>query len=200
MNYFKSIYLLVFMLSITSAFAKDKEKKYIYFQKINGKTEQKIKLPLKCRIYEVGKKKRVGTIESVKPEGLIFSYFNYDSTDVAKIMDADLTRKEKDKKIDSLYDASKVYKLLRQDQLEKIEILSGGASINRQLGMLISSIALLGSGFALMASTSNHVGEGIQKQDWICIGGMAASATSMVILTKKVYHFNKWTFYHESKK
>ena len=188
------------MLLITSAFAKDKEKKYIYFQKINGKTEQKIKLPLKCRIYEVGKKKRVGTIESVKPEGLIFSYFNYDSTDVAKIMDADLTRKEKDKKIDSLYDASKVYKLLRQDQLEKIEILSGDASINRQLGMLISSIALLGSGFALMASTSNHVGEGIQKQDWIWIGGMAVSATSMVILTKKAYHFNKWTFYHESKK
>ena len=98
MSFYKSILLLVFVLSITSTFAKDKEKEYIYFQKINGRTEQKIKLPLKCRMFEVGKKKRVGTIEKVSDEGLIFSYFNYDSTDVSAIMDSELTRKEKDKK------------------------------------------------------------------------------------------------------
>lgn len=194
MNYFKSIYLLVFILSITSVFAKDKEKKYIYFQKINGKKEQKIKLPLKCRIYEVGKKKRVGTIESIKPEGLIFSYFNYDSTDVALILNSEKSRKLKDKSIDSLYDASKVFKQLRNDQIRKIEILSGDASLNRQFAMLISSVALLGSGFGLMASTSNHVGQGIQKRDWFWIGGMAVSASTMIALTKKVYDFQKWNF------
>lgn len=109
-------------------------------------------------------------------------------------MDLDIPRKEKDKKLDSLYDVSKVFKQITPSQISKIEILSGDACVNRQLAMLFSSVVLLGSGFGLMASTSNHVGQGMKKLDWVYLGGMAVSATTMIILTKKVYHFDKWTF------
>jgi hypothetical protein len=198
MNCFRPILLLTFVYSLSISVAKDKEKKYIYFQEIEGKAQHKVKLPIKCRMYELGKKKRVGTIEGVNSEQIIFSYFNYDSSDVAAIMDLNIPRREKDKKIDSLYDASKVFKQLSAQQIQKIEILSGDASLGRQVLMLVSSIALLGSGFGLMASTSNHVGEGVQYLDWVWISGMAISAGTMAMLTKKVYVFEKWKFSSEA--
>ena len=165
MSQSRIIITLFFIFICSSLTAKDKEKHFIYFQKVNGVSQQKIKLPLKCRMFEVGMKKRVGTIESVTKSGLIFSYFKYDSSDVSKIMDLKIPRKEKDRKLDSLYDVSKVFKQIVPAQIVKIELLSGEATVNRQLAMLFSSFGLLGSGFGLMASTSNHVGQGMKRLD-----------------------------------
>lgn len=74
MSHSRIFITLFFVFLCTGLMAKDKEKDFIYFQKVNGIAQQKIKLPLKCRMFEVGKKKRVGTIVKVKEGGLIFSY------------------------------------------------------------------------------------------------------------------------------
>jgi hypothetical protein len=189
----KPILLLIFVvLTSLNVQSKEKEKVFVYFKKKESRRSVKLKLPIACRMYEKGKSKRSGRIEKVKESEIVFSYYSYDTSDVNVIMNQDISRREKDKQLDSLINSTKVFKSIAFQDLEKIEILSSDASLKRKLFMLIGSVTFLGSGLAFMSSTSTHVGQKLTLLNWIEIGGMAAGAGTMALLTKQTFDMKKW--------
>ena len=168
------------------------EKTYIYFEKIESNRTVKIQLPMTCRMYEKGLLKRTVKVIAVKDSLLVCSYFDYDTVKVNQLLNAKIPRKEKDKKVDSLIDASKVYKAIPFSKIEKIELLSSDANTGRKALMLGGGVLILGSGFGLLASTSSHVGQGFNRLDWIFSAGIASGVVGMTCLMKRTFTAQKW--------
>lgn len=184
---------VIFILCCVPFFvAAESDKEYIHFKKIKHKRSVAIQLPMSCRMFEKGQEKRTVKIVKVKDSLLVYSYFNYDTVKVNALLKSKLPRKEKDKKIDSLIDASKVFKAVPFSHIQKIELLSSDANVGRKALMLGGSLLILGSGFGLLASTSNHVGQGFNKLDWLLMGGIGVGFTSMTVLIKRTFDMNKW--------
>ena len=186
------LFSVLIILTSVNVHSIEKEKTFVYFKKENSKRTVKLKLPISCRMYEFGKSKRNGRIIKVNEDEIVFSYYNYDTSDVNKIMEQKITRKEKDKLLDSLVNSTKVFKTIAFSNIDKIEILSSDASVKRKLGMLIGSMTFLGSGLAFMATTSTHVGEKLTIVNWAEVGGMAIGAGAMTLLTKQKFDMKKW--------
>lgn len=181
--------MLSFAFSVN---AKDKEKTFIEFQRISSKRKVSLKLPVSCRLYEKGEDKRSGRIEKVNQSEIVFSYYSYDTADVNLIMKEGISRKQKDKKLDSLLNSTKVYKAIDFLEIDKIEILSSDASVKRKILMLAGSVCFLGSGIAFMATTSTHIGQKLTPLNWLEIGGMGVGAGTMALLAKQTFDFKKW--------
>jgi len=145
-----------------------------------------------CRLYEKGLSKRTVKVVKIKDSLLVCSYFDYDTVKVNQLLKAKIPRKEKDKQVDSLLDASKVFKAIPFNKIEKIELLSSDANTGRKILMLSGSALILGSGFGLLASTSSHVGQGFNRLDWILSAGIAAGFVSMTCLIKRTFKSEKW--------
>lgn len=145
-----------------------------------------------CRMYEKGLLKRTVKVIAVKDSLLVCSYFDYDTVKVNQLLNAKISRKEKNKKVDSLIDASKVYKAIPFSKIEKIELLSSDANNGRKILMLSGGALILGSGFGLLASTSSHVGQGFNKLDWLLSAGLATGFLSMTCLIKRTFKLEKW--------
>lgn len=177
-----------------ASIANDKEKSFIFLQKTSSKRKVKLKLPVACRMYEEGMSKRNGRIVEVHESEIVFSYYSYDTSDVNQIMKQDISRKKKDKLLDSLINATKVHKTIQFSEINKVEILSSDASVQRKILMLTGSLCFLGSGLAFMATTSTHIGEKLTVLNWLEIGGMAAGAETMALLTKQTFDMKKWKF------
>jgi len=186
------ILFIVIALTSLNVHSKEKEKVFVNFQKIDSRRSVKLKLPIACRMFESGESKRSGRIEKVNNSQVVFSYYSYDTSDVNLIMKQDISRREKDKQLDSLINSTKVFKSIAFQDIEKIEILSSDASLKRKLFMLIGSVTFLGSGLAFMSSTSTHVGQKLTFLNWVQIGGMAAGAGTMALLTKQTFDMKKW--------
>lgn len=171
-----------------------KEKKYITFQKKEGSRQIKMKLPLKCRVYQEGKDKRFGRITSYTDHSIFFEFKDYDTSEVNKILAIDtLSRKEKYDLVDTLIQHSKLTTEIELNQLNKISMLSGDDNVWRQLGMLGGSLGFMSSGIILLISTQNNVGQKWTGWNWIELGGMLGSAGLMTGLVKRNIDMKKWT-------
>lgn len=145
-----------------------------------------------CRMHEKGVMKRTVKVIAVRDSLLVCSYFDYDTVKVNESLNAEIPRKEKDKKVDSLIDASKVFKAIPFSRIDKIELLSSDANNGRKILMLSGGALILGSGFGLLASTSSHVGQGFNKLDWILSTGLATGFLTMTFLIKRTFKLEKW--------
>ena len=121
------LFFILIVLTSLNVHSKEKEKTYVYFKKINARRTVKLKLPISCRMYESGKSKRSGRIVKVNETEVVFSYYSYDTSDVNKIINQKISRKEKDKMLDSLVNSTKVFKTISFSDIDKIEILSSDA-------------------------------------------------------------------------
>ena len=127
-----------------------------------------LELPLKCRVFQSDEDKRYGRITSVQQASILFEYKDYDTSDVSKIMAMDsLKRRERYDLIDTLIQQSKVTKEIPIEKVIKVSLLSGDDNTKRKLIMLFSSLGFMGSGIALMISTSTNVGQKISVWNWI---------------------------------
>lgn len=174
-----------------TSLAKDKE--YIHFQKTSSDQIVELELPLKCRVYQSDQDKRFGRITSVQQTSILFEYKDYDTSEVNKIMAMDsLKRRERYDLIDTLIQHSKFTKEIPFEKVIKVSLLSRDDNTRRKLVMLFSSLGFMGSGIALMISTSSNVGQKISVWNWIEIAGMGTSAGLMASMMKRSFDMEKW--------
>lgn len=150
---------------------------------------------MKCRVFQTDEDKRFGSITSVQQTSILFEYKDYDTAEVSRILAMDsLKRKERYNLVDTLIQHSKVRKEIPFEKILKVSLLSGDDNTKRKLIMLFSSLGFMGSGIALMISTSSNVGQKIDAWNLIEIAGMGTSAGLMASMMKRSFDMEKWKF------
>lgn len=183
-------FILSFLFSFTLF---SQTKGTIRFQQLKSEKIVEYNLPLNASVRVLDEKRKLGRIEEVGEQYLVFSYYEFDTAQVNAIKRMDVKRKQKDILFDTLTAASKVYRQIPLDSLEGVEVLSVDGKLKQQAVMLASSSVVLGMSFVLLQSLSTNVDGSFRTEDYFKIAGIVAGVSFMGIFVKKRYKFQKWT-------